>query len=144
MHDYLSALIGGSMIGLAAVLLMATQGRIMGVSGIASRLLPPLPTDWDWRLAFIAGVVFAPAVFFLLTGSLPEVDINRQIPLLVFGGLAVGLGTIIGNGCTSGHGVCGLSRFSKRSLFATAVFMVSAIATVWIIRHLFTATTGVS
>ena len=111
-----AALIGGGMIGAAAVLLMATHGRIAGISGIAARLLPPYEGDGvAGRLAFIAGIVAA--------------------PLLVVAGLLVGFGTVWGNGCTSGHGVCGLSRLSLRSLVATMVFMATAVATVFVMRH---------
>ena len=121
MHDFILALLGGAMIGLAAVLLMATQGSIMGISGIASRLLPPISTDWQWRLAFLAGVLVAPLLATLITGEQPVIDISNNAVLLVIGGLLVGFGTVVGNGCTSGHGVCGLSRFSTRSLIATGV-----------------------
>ena len=135
MHDFILALLGGAMIGLAAVLLMATQGSIMGISGIASRLLPPVSTDWQWRLAFLAGVLVAPLLATLITGEQPVIDISNNTVLLVIGGLLVGFGTVVGNGCTSGHGVCGLSRFSTRSLIATGVFMLFAFLTVFVSRH---------
>lgn len=136
MHDYLLALTGGAMIGLAAVLLMLTSGNIMGTSGMVSRLLPPVASGWAWRLAFLAGVVAAPLALTRITGSAPLVEITANTPLLVIGGLLVGIGTVLGNGCTSGHGVCGMSRFSGRSLLATATFMLSAIVTVFIVNQL--------
>lgn len=135
MHDFISASLGGAMIGLAAVLLMATKGSIMGISGIASRLLPPVNDDWQWRLLFLAGVLAGPLLVFLFTGSKPSVEITDSVLTLIMGGLLVGFGTVFGNGCTSGHGVCGLSRLSARSLVATGVFMVFAFATVFIARH---------
>lgn len=130
MNELVLATIGGAMIGLAAVLLMATEGKIMGVSGIASNLLPPISTDWQWRLSFLGGVLAAPIGFRLFAGAAPMVQITNSSSLLIIGGLLVGVGTVAGNGCTSGHGVCGLSRFSVRSLVATAVFMVTAIVVV--------------
>lgn len=136
MHDFLLALIGGLMIGAAAVLLMAAHGQIMGVSGIVKRLLPPVATDWHWRALFVLGVVLSPLVARLFTGELPSVSISQNPIVLLIAGLIVGAGTVLGNGCTSGHGVCGLPRLSMRSIVATAVFMVSAIITVFIIRHL--------
>ncbi len=135
MHDFILALLGGAMIGLAAVLLMATNGSIMGISGIASRLLPPVAEDWKWRLAFLAGVVLAPVLMLLVSGTKPMVQISNSLPLLIVGGFVMGFGTVFGNGCTSGHGVCGLSRFSVRSIIATGVFMLSAFVTVFITRH---------
>lgn len=136
MHDFIMALLGGAMIGLAAVLLMASNGSILGISGIASRLMPPLSTDWQWRLAFITGIFAAPPLLSLVMDSKPTIEITSSTILLVIGGLLVGLGTVIGNGCTSGHGVCGLSRLSTRSLIATGVFMLFAFATVFITRHM--------
>ncbi|MDB4224674.1 YeeE/YedE thiosulfate transporter family protein [Granulosicoccus sp.] len=136
MHDFLMALMGGAMIGLAAVLLMATNGSIMGISGIASRLMPPLSTDWQWRLVFLGGVLAAPLIMTLITGERPAVEITSNVVLLIIGGLLVGFGTVLGNGCTSGHGVCGLSRLSTRSIIATGVFMFFAFVTVFISRHI--------
>lgn len=136
MHEFVSALIGGAMIGLAAVMLMAAQGNIMGVSGIASRLLPPVASDWLWRVSFFAGMLTAPLLVLAYSKEMPAVNITGSIPLLVAGGLLVGIGTVVGNGCTSGHGVCGLSRLSRRSIVATGLFMVSAIATVFVVNML--------
>ena len=128
--------VGGALIGLSAVLLMALTGRIAGVSGIVSRLLPPYEDrEFAGRLAFVAGLVAAPIVVWLATGSLPSQTIEAGTPVLVIAGLLVGFGSVWGNGCTSGHGVCGLSRFSTRSLVATVTFMVTAIVTVFFMRH---------
>jgi uncharacterized membrane protein YedE/YeeE len=136
MHEYLQALIGGLMIGLAAVIIMASHGKIMGVSGIVSGLLPRAAVDRSWRLWFIAGILAAPILLALFVGHQPSVELTDNLPMLISGGLLVGLGTVIGNGCTSGHGVCGLGRLSKRSLVATATFMGTAIVTVYFSRHL--------
>jgi uncharacterized membrane protein YedE/YeeE len=127
---------GGALIGLAAVLLMALKGRIAGVSGIASRLLPPYEDrEFAGRLAFVAGLVAAPALVWLANGRLPEQTIEAGQPVLVVAGLLVGFGSVWGNGCTSGHGVCGLSRLSVRSLVATVTFMATGILTVFVVRH---------
>src|SRR5262245_47950198 len=127
---------GGALIGLAAVLLMALKGRIAGVSGIASRLLPPYEDrEFAGRLAFVAGLVVAPVLVWLANGRLPEQTIGAGMPVLVVAGVLVGFGSVWGNGCTSGHGVCGLSRLSVRSLVATLTFMATAVLTVFIVRH---------
>lgn len=136
MHEYILALIGGAMIGFAAVLLMAAHGHVMGVSGIVNRLLPPIAADWQWRVFFIAGVLLAPVIALTITGDFPDVSITKNPAVLLIAGLIVGVGTVIGNGCTSGHGVCGLSRLSIRSIAATCIFVLSAIVTVYVIRHL--------
>ncbi len=130
MHDYIAASIGGILIGAAALLLMASHGKIMGISGIVSRLLPPLTSDWQWRAAFVAGIIAAPLAWRAASGTLPAIEISASAPLLALAGAIVGLGTTLGNGCTSGHGVCGVARLSKRSLLATGLFMASAIVTV--------------
>ncbi len=133
----LASLIGGSMIGVAAVLLMATHGRIAGISGIAVRMLPPyLDRDASGRVAFIAGLVAAPLLYATLTGAWAQMTISGNSSLLIVAGLLVGFGSIWGNGCTSGHGICGLSRLSVRSMVAVTVFMTTAIITVFITRHL--------
>lgn len=133
----LSSLVGGALIGLAAVLLMALTGRIAGVSGIAMRLFPPYGDgELAGRMAFVIGLVMAPIVFTLATGQAPTQTIEAGIPLLVIAGLLVGFGSVWGNGCTSGHGVCGISRLSMRSIVATSVFMTTAIVTVFVMRHL--------
>ena len=122
------------MIGLAALILMATQGSILGISGILNQLLPPKTTGADWRICFVLGVLVAPVVTLFVTGYRPPVEITNNQLLLIVGGLLVGVGTVLGNGCTSGHGVCGLSRLSARSFVATVVFMLTAIVTVWFMR----------
>jgi uncharacterized membrane protein YedE/YeeE len=127
---------GGALIGLSAVMLMAFAGRIAGISGIASRLLPPYEDrEFSGRLALVAGLVAAPLLVWLVTGSLPSQTIQAGAPVLIVAGLLVGFGSVWGNGCTSGHGVCGLSRLSMRSLVATATFMATAIVTVFLVRH---------
>ena len=132
----IASVLGGALIGLSAVMLMAFTGRIAGVSGIASRLLPPYEDgEFAGRLAFVAGLVAAPLLARLATGSLPSQSIVAAAPVLVIAGLLVGFGSVWGNGCTSGHGVCGISRLSMRSLVATAIFMVTAIVTVFLTRH---------
>jgi uncharacterized protein len=129
--------IGGAMIGLAAVLLMAGHGRIAGISTIASRLLPPYTDNQTaGRLLFLLGLVVAPVVYAAATGHAAAFTVTSHPALLIGGGLLVGFGSVLGNGCTSGHGICGLSRFSKRSMVAVAVFMATAILTVFVIRHL--------
>ena len=132
-----ASLLGGAMIGLSAVLLMALMGRIAGISGIAAGLLPPQPDRGAaGRLAFLAGLVAAPALVLLLTGAWPRVTIEAGPGTLAASGLLVGFGAVWGAGCTSGHGVCGLSRLSLRSLVAVATFMVTAMLTVFLLRSL--------
>lgn len=132
----ITSLLGGALIGLAAVLLMWATGRIAGVSGIAARLFPPYEDqEFPGRLAFVTGLVLAPVLVRLVTGSLTEQTIAAGAPLLIIGGLLTGFGAVWGSGCTSGHGVCGLSRLSVRSLVATAVFMATGAATVFFVRH---------
>ena len=131
-----ASLVGGALIGLAAVLLMAWEGRIAGIAGIASRLLPPyLDKAVLSRLGFIAGIVAAPFAVSLATGEAVTQTVSGNLPLMAAAGLLVGFGSVIGNGCTSGHGVCGISRLSKRSLVAIAIFMTTAIITVFVTRH---------
>ncbi|WP_372006301.1 YeeE/YedE family protein [Tistrella mobilis] len=133
------ALVGGVLIGAAAVWLMAAQGRIMGVSGILAGLLPPKPAgggDRGWRIAFALGLIGGPLIVQAVTGASAIGAPVVSLPLLVVAGLLVGFGTVIGSGCTSGHGVCGLSRLSPRSLVATATFMVTGALTVLVVRHL--------
>jgi uncharacterized membrane protein YedE/YeeE len=117
-------------------MLMALKGRIAGVSGIAVRLVPPYADDeFAGRLAFILGIIVAPLAVLLLTGIAPVPTIEAGAALLALAGLLVGFGAVWGNGCTSGHGVCGISRMSARSLVATCVFMTTAIITVFVTRH---------
>lgn len=132
-----ASLVGGALIGLSAVMLMALTGRIAGVSGIAVRLFPPYADgEFAGRLAFVAGLVMAPVVVLAATGALPVQTIQAHAAMLIPAGLLVGFGSVWGNGCTSGHGVCGLSRLSMRSLVATMSFMAAGIATVFVARHL--------
>jgi uncharacterized membrane protein YedE/YeeE len=131
-----ASLAGGALIGLSAVLLMWAKGRIAGVSGIAARLFPPYEDgEFAGRLAFVAGLVAAPVMVRLVTGSLPAQTIEAGTVVLLVAGLLTGFGSVWGSGCTSGHGVCGLSRLSVRSLIATAVFMATGMATVFVMRH---------
>ena len=136
MHPFLMATIGGILIGLSAVLLMAMTGRIAGISGIAGALLPPNPaSDRAWRLAFIIGLVAAPLILSAVTGTTLIGEPAVGLPFLVTAGLLVGGGTSLGSGCTSGHGICGISRLSTRSFVAVLTFMAAAIITVFITRH---------
>ena len=130
-----SALIGGAIIGAAAALFAVLNGRIAGVSGILGGLARPRAGDISWRIAFVAGLVAAPLAWGLLA-ALPEIRVDASFPALVAAGLLVGAGTRYGGGCTSGHGVCGVSRLSPRSIVATLVFMAVGFATVYIVRHL--------
>ena len=130
-----ASLIGGLIIGLATVLFLMFNGRIAGISGIVGGLLNLKRDDISWRIAFIAGLVLSPLVFGLVF-PMPKVQIDASYPLLVLAGLLVGVGTRYGSGCTSGHGVCGLSRRSPRSMVATIVFILTGFVTVYIIRHL--------
>jgi len=129
------ALIGGSLIGLASVLLMAFHGRIAGMTGILTGVLPPVTKDWGWRAAFLLGAVVAPILIPLVSGF--EVSFASPVPAMrvMIGGVLAGIGVFFASGCTSGHGVCGISRLSGRSIAATATFMVAAVATVFVIRH---------
>ena len=132
----IASLAGGVLIGVAAVLLMWATGRIAGVSGIAARLFPPYEDgEFAGRFAFVAGLVAAPVLVRLVTGSLPAQTIEAGTTVLIVGGLLTGFGSVSGSGCTSGHGVCGLSRLSVRSLVATVTFMAAGMATVFLMRH---------
>lgn len=134
----LSALTGGAVIGLAAALLILLNGRIAGISGIVGGLLKAHKGDMGWRIAFISGLVAAPLVWQLFM-NLPPVYIEGGYGLMALSGLIVGLGTRYGSGCTSGHGVCGLSRLSPRSVVATLVFIGAGFTTVYLLRHIFQA-----
>ena len=132
----MASLLGGALIGLSAVLLMWATGRIAGVSGIAARLFPPYEDrEFAGRLAFVAGLVAAPILVRIVSGSLPVQTIAAGTPVLIVAGLLTGFGAVWGSGCTSGHGVCGLSRLSVRSLVATGTFMAVAVVTVFVTRH---------
>jgi uncharacterized membrane protein YedE/YeeE len=130
-----SALAGGVVIGVSAVLLMALLGRIAGISGILRGLIGPAAGEAGWRAAFLVGLVLAPVLWGAVGGAVPPVELAAGPLVLAAGGLLVGLGTAIGGGCTSGHGVCGLARLSPRSLVATLTFMAVGIATVFVSRH---------
>lgn len=128
---------GGALIGLAAVMLMLALGRIMGATGVLTgAVLPTGPGDRGWRLAVLAGMVSGPLAYRLATGGFPAIEAPVSAPMLVFGGLLVGVGVTLAGGCTSGHGVCGLSRLSPRSFVASGTFMVATFATVYVVRHL--------
>ena len=141
MHDFtpLSGLAGGALIGLAAALLMLLTGRIAGVTGIVGGALQAdtadRSADRSWRIAFIAGLIAAPLIAALFGAPLPRPAMNASLVVVAIAGALVGFGTRMGNGCTSGHGVCGFARLSGRSIAATIVFMLAAIATVAIARH---------
>ncbi len=131
----LASSIGGILIGLSAVLLMASIGRIAGMTGIVAGIIPPFSSDWQWRAAFVAGAISGPVLWVLITGSPLAISLPISTMAMVVGGLIVGVGVTYGSGCTSGHGVCGMARFSKRSFVATCVFMAATFATVYVIRH---------
>lgn len=132
-----SSLAGGLLIGLATAIFLLFNGRIAGISGVVGGLLRSADGDIAWRIAFIAGIVLAPFAF-RLAAPLPSVQIDADTMTLIAAGLLVGLGTRYGAGCTSGHGVCGLSRRSPRSIVATACFMFAGFMTVYAVRHLLT------
>jgi len=127
------------LIGLSAVVLMATHGRIAGISGIVSRLLPPQTQSTSGALStglvFVVGLLLGVPAYWAIMGGFPEQTVSSNLPLLAIAGLLVGFGATFGSGCTSGHGVCGLSRFSARSIAATATFMIAAAITVFVLRH---------
>ncbi|EUD11351.1 YeeE/YedE family protein [Providencia alcalifaciens] len=129
-----SAAIGGILIGLAAAILLILNGRIAGISGILAGVLKPVKGDTAWKLAFIVGILVAPLLFTAFVYA-PEVTITTSTPLLIAAGLLVGFGTRLGGGCTSGHGICGMARFSRRSIIAVVIFMLVAFITVAVINH---------
>ncbi|QCG99121.1 YeeE/YedE family protein (plasmid) [Azospirillum sp. TSA2s] len=131
-----SAAIGGLLIGLSAALLWVAKGRIAGISGILGGFGALRPGDIAWRALFLVGLMTAPLLYGAAGGALPESASHTGPTLLIVAGLLVGFGTRLGSGCTSGHGVCGLARLSPRSLAATALFMVSAAVTVFVVRYL--------
>ncbi len=136
-QDLIFGLAGGLLIGTAAALLLLGNGRIAGISGILGGVLARIPEMRGQAegLAFLAGLIGLPALYALTAGA-PAITVTASAPLLLTGGLLVGFGTRLGSGCTSGHGVCGLSRLSPRSLAATGVFMAAAAAVVFVLRHL--------
>jgi uncharacterized membrane protein YedE/YeeE len=130
-------LIGGALIGIASVLMLLLLGRITGISGILTGVITWNKADGlSWRAAFIGGLVLGAVLYRIFIGDLP-LEMQAQGPMLIAAGLLVGIGTRLGSGCTSGHGVCGIARRSPRSLMSTVTFMVVAVITVYIIRHLF-------
>jgi uncharacterized protein len=130
-----SALLGGLLIGCAAALLWFMNGRIAGISGILGNLPGARGGELLWRVAFLAGLIGAPLIYSLTAGGIAPVGVTASPALLVAGGLLVGFGTRLGSGCTSGHGVCGIARLSKRSMAATAAFMAGGIVVVFLLRH---------
>jgi hypothetical protein len=129
------SLSGGALIGLSAVLLMAVHGRIAGISGILSGIIPPLALDWQWRAMFLAGAIAAPLLLTLAGGEIPF-SVPVSTGSLILGGVLVGVGVHFGNGCPSGHGICGIARLSPRSIAAVLVFMATAFVTVYVTHHL--------
>ena len=133
----IASLLGGGLIGLSAIVLLAAHGRIAGISGIVSRILPPnvdkagLPQG----IVFLIGLLLAAPLWILITGATPAQVVSSNGTLLVIAGILVGFGSVMGNGCTSGHGVCGISRGSTRSIAATMTFMATAFVTVFVLRH---------
>lgn len=130
----LSALAGGSIIGLASAMLLFKHNRVAGISGIAAGILPPWNAESGWRLWFLLGLVVS-APLYRLAGGLIPVRLDAPIMVLAAAGLLVGYGTRLGGGCTSGHGVCGIARLSVRSIIATLVFMLTAGLSVYLVRH---------
>jgi hypothetical protein len=140
----LEGLLGGALIGIAAAWLLLADGKIAGVSGIVARVLEGAGRggaraagELGWRVAFLCGLPLGAALVLRWTGDVHGFAITASWPVLITGGLLVGYGTALGNGCTSGHGVCGISRGSRRSIVATGVFMATGIATVFVVRHVF-------
>ena len=131
----MASLAGGALIGISASLLILLNGRIAGITGIIGSLFKPNKGDVAWRIAFTFGLVISPIIW-LMFGKLPEIQIDANNGLLIIAGLLVGFGTRLGSGCTSGHGVCGISRLSPRSIIATLAFMGTGFLTVFLTRHL--------
>lgn len=134
-NAFLPSLLGGAFIGLAAALLLWLNGRLSGISGILWRLFFAKPGDALWRVLFLVGVVGGAGLYYAVFGGAPVARETFPVWLLVVGGFLVGYGTSLGNGCTSGHGVCGLGRLSLRSLVATVIFLLTAILTTFVVRH---------
>ncbi|MDG1505962.1 MAG: YeeE/YedE family protein [Planktomarina sp.] len=135
----LLSLLGGGLIGTSAVLLMATHGRIAGISGILSRMLPPSNKDQSLpqSLIFIIGLLLTAPIWIVFNGQAPLQTVSNNLPLLALAGVLVGFGSVLSNGCTSGHGVCGISRLSGRSIVATLTFMSTSFIAVLLLRHVF-------
>jgi len=127
---------GGALIGLASVLLMLVAGRILGATGVLAGIFAPASvSDMSWRVALVLGMLTGPAVYWLATGGMPDITVPVSMPMLLIGGFIVGIGVTYGSGCTSGHGVCGMARFSPRSIAATLTFMATTAITVFVVRH---------
>ncbi len=127
---------GGALIGASAVMLMAVVGRVMGATGIMAGVMAPASReDFTWRAVLLAGMFTGPFIYLLATGGMPEITVPVSTPMLLVGGLLVGLGVTYGGGCTSGHGVCGMARLSPRSIVATITFMIGTGVTVFVLRH---------
>ena len=133
--SWTTAGLGGLLIGLAAIAMMLANGRIAGISGIAGALIVPRDADWMWRLAFVLGLVVSPYLVRLTGFEIATPANDHSVPVILLGGLLVGFGTQMGGGCTSGHGVCGMSRFSTRSITATLTFMATGFITVFVLHH---------
>ncbi len=130
-----SALAGGVLIGIAASGLLWLNGRLAGISSILGGLVRPQPGETTWRLLFLAGLILGTLIYQMAGGDVSAISIYAGMPVLIAAGLLVGIGTRVGGGCTSGHGVCGLARLSPRSLAATCMFMVTGGLTVYVVRH---------
>jgi uncharacterized protein len=127
---------GGVLIGIASVLMMLFLGRIMGATGILAGILTPaVHHDLGWRVAVLLGMISGPVAVLLVTGQMPTIEVPVSLPMLLIGGLLVGIGVTYGSGCTSGHGVCGMARLSRRSIAATLTFMLTTGLTVFVVRH---------
>jgi len=134
--DLVAAAVGGVLIGLASLAALLASGRVVGISGVVGGLLPPRPGDSSWRWSFLVGLLSGGALLQLVWPQTLEFSHQGSTASLIAAGLLVGVGTRVGNGCTSGHGVCGVSRLSQRSLVATGIFMAAAIATVYFTHHI--------
>lgn len=130
----LSAASGGLLIGVAVAILLFFNGRIAGISGILGGLFNVRKNDFAWRLAFLGGLALS-ATFWQMFAPLPTIQVDASLSTIIVAGVLVGIGTSYASGCTSGHGVCGLSRISPRSLVATIIFMATGMATVFVVRH---------
>lgn len=127
-----SALIGGMLLGISTAMLLFFNGRIAGISGIASGLFVPNKSDWQWRVVFILGMAISGLIYQIILGNISVATIVTDRSTLLIAGLLVGVGATLGSGCTSGHGICGIARFSPRSIVATLIFMSTAMVTVYI------------
>ncbi len=131
-----TALLGGMLIGASATILLLFNGKVLGVSGIIAKALCSFKEKAMWQIVFLAGLVAGTFLYRLIFGDQISIAIDASAPVLVLAGLLVGFGTNLGSGCTSGHGICGIARFSKRSMVATILFMASGMITVYLVRHL--------